>query len=435
MTRLTKRIIDDLRPHPDRDILAWDGELRGFGVRIKPSGAGTFIVQYRNSEGRSRRVTLGPIGVFTPEEARKLARGKLGDVARGSDPAEEKRATRAQPTVAEICDWYLEKSESGELLGRRRRPIAKATLALDRSRINTHVRQLIGNRVVGNLSVADLERFQADISAGKTAKPRKGSRGGTTTGGPGVAGRTLGMLHTIFEQAARLRLIQHNPAKGVRKVSTEGKLERHLSAAEIAALGEAMCNATEESPVALAAIRFMLLTGFRRMEVLALERAWVDTASCCVRFPRTKSGPQLRVIGSTAVKLLKQQKQHGDNRYVFPSEVGDGHFVGLVRVLQRVCAAAQLEEVTLHVLRHTFASVAGDLGFSELTIAGLLGHSARGVTQRYVHLDRALILAADKVAEEIEHLMDNAAGKKRPHTATSAGRGVRAPHPIAAGLG
>jgi integrase len=435
MARITKRLVDALRPKksgstgddelPDlgvdamtprsqsnKDAVAWDDELRGFGVRFKPSGAGAFVIQYRNSEGRSKRLTLGSVAELTPEEARKLARTKLSGVAHGADPVEEKRATRTAPSVAEVCDWYLEKAESGELLGRRRRPIAKRTLALDRSRINTHVRPLIGDRKVHSLTLRDIECFQADVVAGKTAKPRLG-RGGVTTGGAGVAGRTVGMLHTIFEQAARLHVIVQNPAKGVRKVNTDNTIERRLSLREIRALGAAIRNAEEESPVALAAIRLILLTGFRRMEALALERAWIDSEARCVRFPTTKSGAQVRAIGQAALKLLTQQFGDAGNPYVFPSEIGSGHFVGVVRVLQRLCLAAKLEDVTPHVLRHTFASVAGDLGFSELTIAGLLGHTGRGVTQRYVHLDKALLLAVDKVAEEIEQALDAGATEKR----------------------
>ena len=270
--------------------MAWDDELRGFGVRFKPSGGGAFIIQYRNAEGRSKRLTLGSVAALTPEEARKLARTKLSGVAHGADPVEEKRTTRTAPTVAEVCDWYLEKAESGELLGRRGRPIATKTLALDRSRIDTHVRPLLGDRKVHSLTLRDIERFQADVVAGKTAKPRS-SRGGVTTGGAGVAGRTVGMLHTIFEQAARLHVVAQNPAKGVRKVNTDNKIERRLSLSEITALGMAMGHGAEESPVALAAIRLMLLTGFRRMEVLTLERAWIDPEAPCVRFPKTKRRP------------------------------------------------------------------------------------------------------------------------------------------------
>jgi integrase len=84
-----------------------------------------------------------------------------------------------------------------------------------------------------------------------------------------------------------------------------------------------------------------------------------------------------------------------------------------VRVLDRVCAMAKLDDVTPHTLRHTFASVAAELGFSELTIAALLGHAARGVTQRYIHIDEALMITSDKVAEEIADLLDGRAPAPR----------------------
>lgn len=163
-------------------------------------------------------------------------------------------------------------------------------------------------------------------------------------------------------------------------------------------------EAEGEHPTGLAAIRLSLLTGFRRMEALALERLWVRRKEQCVHFPDTKGGEQLRVIGRAAIDCIGGRLASDESRFVFPADWGNGHFVGVVRVLDRVCRKARLENVTPHVLRHTFASVAGDLGFSELTIAGLLGHSARGVTQRYVHLDRALIVAADQVAAEVARL-------------------------------
>ena len=245
MAKLTKQFLDKLRPVEGRDVLAWDSGLRGFGVRIKPSRTRAFILQYRNAEGRSRRLTLGSASVLAPEAARKLAIQKLAKVSHGGDPAEVKQAARRKPTVAEICEWYLKASDSGELLGRHRPPIAKATVALDRSRITTHVKPLIGSRRVDSLTIADIEKFQADIAAGKTAKGREG-RGGPTTGGAGVASRTVGMLHTIFEQAARWGLVEQNPARGVRKVATDNKRERRLSLGEISSLGRPLRDAAEE---------------------------------------------------------------------------------------------------------------------------------------------------------------------------------------------
>src|SRR5829696_4382033 len=120
--------------------LTWDGELRGFGVRVKPCGAGAFLIQYRNSDGRTRRMVLGKVGTLTPDQARALAREKLTAAAKGADPSAERHAAREAVTVGEICDWYLNQAGRGGLLGARGRPIKASTLAMDRSRIETHIK-------------------------------------------------------------------------------------------------------------------------------------------------------------------------------------------------------------------------------------------------------------------------------------------------------
>jgi integrase len=152
------------------------------------------------------------------------------------------------------------------------------SIAMDRSRIETHIKPLLGPRLVSNLTLRDVEAMQADIAAGKSARGKKAQGcGGRSTGGAGVAARAISTFRALLGHAARLGLIEKNPASGVRQMASR-KVKR--------------------------------------------------------------------------------------------------------RLLDRVCAKAKLSGVTPHVLRHTFASIAGDLGFSELTIAGLLGHSSRGVTQR-----------------------------------------------------
>lgn len=407
MSKITKRLVDALEAKPDKDVFAWDSELRGFGVRVKPSGAKAYLIQYRNGEGRTRRLVLGPCGVLTAEQARALARPKLADVAAGADPSAQRHAARGGMTVAAVCDWYLEEAEAGRLLGRNRRSIKASTLNMDRSRIETHIKPLLGARLVSALTVRDVERMQADIAAGKTARDRKSGRGGKSTGGSGAAGRTVSTLRGLLGHAARLAVIDRNPAEGVRQLAWERR-QRRLSEDELRHLGQVMRKlaAEGEHPTGLAAIRLMLLTGFRRMEVLALERSWVCRQEHCIRFPDTKSGAQIRVVGAAAMTCIDAAPQREGSPFVFPADWGDGHFVGIVRVLDRVCAKAKLNDVTPHVLRHTFASLAGDLGYSELTIAGLLGHSARGVTQGYVHLDTALIAAADRISAEMEKMLE-----------------------------
>lgn len=407
MNRLTKRTIDALKPDPRRDTFLWDGELRGFGVRVKPSGTKTFMIQYRNLEGRTRRCVIGQYGVLTVEQARGLAQKKLAAVIDGADPSAERHAIRQGLTVSALCDWYLTEAEAGRLIGRNHRPIKASSLSGDRSRIELHIKPLIGNRVVSQLKLADIERLQGDIAAGRTARARKIGRGGQTAGGIGVAARAISTLRSLLNHARRLGLIEASPATGVRIMSSQ-KLKRYLTAGEIRHLGKIMTQMEREGehPTGLAAIRVMLLTGFRRMEVLAMRKKWVQPDDNLVRFPDTKSGPQIRVAGDAAMIVLEEQALRSQSPYIFPADWGDGHFIGVVRVLDRICVRAGLDEVTPHTLRHSFASMAAAQGFSELTISGLLGHSPRGVTQRYVHLDTALIIAADQVAAEIARLLD-----------------------------
>jgi integrase len=416
MKKVTKRAVDALKPTKDRDVFLWDRELRGFGVRVKPSGLKSYLVQYRNADGASRRLVLGRHGVMTAERARDVARAKLVEVSEGGDPSAKRHADREGWTVGEVCDWYLAEAESGRLLGRRRKPIKASTLAMDRSRIETHIRPLLGGRRVRSLRLIDIETMQGDVAKGRTAKPRVGSRGGAASGGPGAASRTVSTLHSMFEHARRLGLIEMNPAKGVRRIAGEPR-DRRLSSEEVKRLGRAMRmrEADGEHPTGLAVIKLLLMSGFRRMEGLALQRAWVDERERCVRFPDTKSGAQIRVIGGAAVRLIAAQPVRKTSGYVFPADKGDGHFIGVVAVLDRVCAAARLIDVTPHTLRHTFASIAGELGFSELTIAALLGHAARGVTQRYVHIDEALRMAADRIAGEIASLLGDGRKARKDH--------------------
>jgi integrase len=216
------------------------------------------------------------------------------------------------------------------------------------------------------------------------------------------------MVGTIFEFAKRQGIISDNPARGVRRFA-DNKLRRFLSFDELFRLGTAMREAESEgeSRTGIAAIRALLLTGCRRSEVLALRWAWLDAKARCIRFEDTKSGAQLRPVGTTAAKYLASQTRREACQWVFAADRGDGHFIGLPRVLARLCARAGLDNVTVHTLRHTFASTAAELGFSELTIAGLLGHSVPSVTARYAHVpDRALLAAADSVSARIASALD-----------------------------
>lgn len=406
MAKLTKKAVDSLEAPATGQAFLWDGELKGFGVRVTKSGVKTFILQYRNIEGKSRRINIGRYGVMTVENAREEAKIKLGAVAAGQDPADADNDPHHAATVSALCDWYLTEAEAGRILGRRNRPIKKSTLAMDRSRIETHIKPLLGNRLAHTLKVADIEGMQSDIVAGKTAKPRGKGRGGITTGGPGVAARAVATLQSILGHAARLDKIESHPSRGARKIAGNRKMRR-LSVAEIKKLGAAMRHAERggEHPVALAIVRFLLLTGFRISEGQRLQWDWLNGDAGYVSFPDTKGGAQIRAIGPAAAKLAASQAVRKNCPFVFPGDVGDGHFTAAKACLARLCASVGIAGVTPHTLRHTFGSVAGDLGFSELTIRALLGHAAQSVTQGYVHIDEALKLAVTRTCQEIATLL------------------------------
>jgi Arm DNA-binding domain len=282
--KLTKRSVDAAGPKKHRYIV-WDVEVRGFGLRVEPSGRKAFIARYRVGGGRrgiQRQATLGRYGTITPDQARKLARRILAAVANGEDPVGTVRNNR-QPaiTIAEVCDWYLEQATVGRIRGREGRLIKPSTLSMDQSRIETHVKPILGKKLVRILSPHDFEEMQAEIALGKIAKhsPDDGPtrrRGGVASGGEAVAARTLGMLSTILEHAVRHRLISNNPAKGARKIAGRRRTRR-LSLEEVRLLGEHMRSAAgeSESAIGLGVIRFILLSGLRRNEALGLERSWL----------------------------------------------------------------------------------------------------------------------------------------------------------------
>ncbi|MDE2467127.1 MAG: integrase arm-type DNA-binding domain-containing protein [Alphaproteobacteria bacterium] len=407
--RLTKSVVDALKPDPaGRDIIYFDPELRGFGVRVKASGAKSYILKYRNRFGQQRKLHIARVGDVTPDQARTKALKLRGRIAEGEDPAADKSAERKAITVAQLCDEYLEASH-GHIKG--------STLKMDRSRIARHVKPLLGSKPVASLTPADLEKFVRDVMTGKTAtKPPKGksggkrARGGLATGGPGVASRTLGMLGTILERAVRDGILDKNPARGISRPKDRVR-KPPFSFEAVAILGTAMreAEADGENQTALRAIRFLLLTGCRRMEALTLNWATVDRNARCLRFADTKSGAQIRPIGSAALRLITDFEPDGAKPadFVFLGSSKAGHFVGLPHAWERLCKRAGIEGVSLHGLRHWFASAATELGYSELVIAGLLGHRVKGVTARYATApDSALLAAADRVSRKIAAALD-----------------------------
>jgi integrase len=406
--RLSKRTVEAAEVRAT-DWFLWCDDLPGFGVRVLPSGKRSYLVQYR-AAGRSRRAVIGLHGRLTCDEARKEAAAMLGQVAKGGDPAEDRVTRRAAMTVAELCIRYMAAANRGSVLGKRGAGKKPLTLAYDQSRIDNHIVPLLGSRLVRDMTHADVARFIRDVSAAKTAGTEKTDklRGKSIVkGGVGAATRTAGLMGGILSFAVSEGVIPTNPATGVRKAAYKQRVAR-LDAKGYRALGAALAAKAGEgmNASAIAAARLLALTGCRRNEILALRWSEVDAGGHALRLVDSKEGASVRPIGAAALDVLAGIEQKDGAVYVLPGERRAAPYGGFKGAWVRIRAAAKLDGVTPHTLRHSFASVAGDLGYSESTIAAMLGHAAGSVTGRYTHhLDVVLVAAADKIAAEIARMM------------------------------
>ncbi len=415
MAKLTKRIVDaaDVR---EKDYFIWDDELPGFGLRVFTSGKRSYLIQYR-AAGRTRRFTIGLHGIWTAETARQEAKVQLGRVAKGENPSEERQLDHQAITVKELCALYVADQNAGLILGKGGRPKKPSTIVTDAGRIERHIIPLIGTRRVKDLVKADINKVLKDIMAGKTrvsVKTKKLRGKAIVRGGAGTATRTVGLLGGILTYAVEAGIIDRNPAHGLKKPKDNVR-NRRLTEAEYHILGDILRNAAETEKYAMTVdiIRQIAMTGCRRTEMIRLMRTEVDAAGSCLRLVDSKEGASVRPIGLPVVEYLEERCKDLTGTYVFPGQGEDNAFGSFPNHWEQIFKDTPLADVTPHVLRHSFASIGNDLGFTEVTIAALVGHSKGSVTSKYIHsLDTALIMAADTISGYIKGLLDGVAFKQ-----------------------
>lgn len=214
--KITKRAVDALVLKNGAEVVLWDQEVRGFGIRARVGGAKTYILHYRAGTGRGallRKLTIGKHGSpWTPNLARNEAKRLLGLVASGEDPAKHRATERKALTLAELCDLYLAEGAT------HKKP---STLKTDLGRIVHHIKPLLGRVRVDKVTRADIERILIDVKTGKTAAPapNAGERrpGRMATGGSGVAAQCVALVSTLLAFAVTRGLRSDNPARGVKK--------------------------------------------------------------------------------------------------------------------------------------------------------------------------------------------------------------------------
>ena len=425
MAKLTKRVVDAAE-FREKDYVIWDDDLPGFGLRVFASGKCSYVIQYR-SAGRSRRYSIGLHGIWTPELARKEAKIQLGRVAQGDNPAEERQLDHKAITVKELCDLYLNDLRAGLILGKGGRPKKPTTIVTDTGRIHRHIVPLIGTRRVKDLVKADINKVLKDIMAGTTrvsVKTQKLRGKAIVRGGAGTATRTVGLLGGILTYAVEAGIIEHNPARGIRKPKDNVR-NRRLTESEYRTLGEILRNVAKDEKYEMTVdiIRQIALTGCRRTEMITLQWVEADIDASCLRLIDSKEGASTRPIGLPVVEYLENRRTDDVGTYVFPGQEDDNAFGSFPNHWEKIFQDTPLADITPHVLRHSFASIANDLGFTEVTIAALVGHAKGSVTSKYIHtLDTALIMAADTISGYIQGLLD---GKEFKQTAYALDRDSR----------
>jgi len=381
MPKLTKRGVDALTA-AGTDLLVFDDEVPRFGVRIMPSGVKSYLIQYR-SLGRTRRYTFAKHGLVTADEARAEARQLLAAVDRGEDPSQVRKDRRAAPTLAELCRRYLD-----EYVDQRCKPATRHDYrrVLDRYVIPS----------LGMLKAAEIERRHiAELHRKMSAVPYQ-------------ANRALKVLSKLFNLAEvwGVRRDGSNPCRHVQRYR-ETPRERYLTAPELRRLSLALDQAEREgaaSAPAVSAFRLLIFTGCRLREIQTLK--WDYVQGDHLALPDSKTGAKRVILGQAAIDELARIPRVKGNPYVITGKRPDAPIGDLQHPWRRIRAMADLADLRIHDLRHSFASSAVGLGETLPMIGKLLGHTQVQTTARYAHLAVDPVRsAADRISAEIVRAM------------------------------
>ena len=364
--KLTKRAVEALKAN-GADTVYWDGELTGFGIRVRKSGRKNYVLQTR-IDGKLRWFTIGQHGRVTVDEARAAALEILAATKKGIDPRDANAKREAEPVMAELGRRFLE-----EYVPVHCKP---STQGEYRRSVELFIDPAIGDMRISAVQRKDIAKLHHDMRD----KPYQ-------------ANRTLGVLSKMFSLAEvwGSRPDGSNPCRHVKRYKERNR-ERFLSPEETERLGEVLREAEDEMPSAVAAFRLLLLTGCRLSEIQFLR--WEYVKDDCIELPDAKTGGRVVPLGPEARTILAGLPREDDNPWVIAGRLPGSHITDLQKPWRRIRARAGLEDVRIHDLRHSYASRALALGESLTMIGKLLGHTQVQTTARYAHLARDSIQTA-----------------------------------------
>lgn len=423
--KLTKRNIDALAPE-NRVYYARDPDLRGFAVKVAPSGSKIFVIIYRphpGGRGVAPRVeTIGAVGAMTSDQARRAASEALAKIRLGADPVAEKQERRRASTVADLIEAFEQEHVKAKL-----KPRSAETYGASLARL----RDELGHVKAEGVTRAKLAQIHVDMRAT-----------------PYAANRALATWSKLFAWAGDRGLVPEgfNPARRIERYREQGR-ERFLTADELTRLGDALRIAetdgipweadeagpkakhlakpenrrTRLDPHSVAAIRLLILTGARKQEILTAQWSQIDMQRGVLFLPDSKTGRKPVYLSAAALAVLASIPRYEGNPYIIAGAKPGSPRADLNKPWESITRAAGLSGLRLHDLRHSFASVGAGGGLGLPIVGKLLGHTQSATTARYAHLDAdPLRRAADKIGAEISAALDGR--KSAPITPLRKGR-------------
>ena len=381
--KLTEKLVKNAQPVEGKDYQLFDSELRAFALIVYRSGSKAFTIDYRHA-GRPRRMVFGRWPEWSVSAARIRAKELRRDVDAGYDPLKQRQQMREQPRIRDLIDRYLIEHAS---------KLAKANEADQHSMMEKLVAPHWENRLVSEITRSDVDQLLTKVAEGRArphkAKPNNRARklqGPKKT--PIRANRVGEALRKAFSLAIEWGWREDNPASGFYR-RLENPRERFLTKDEIDRLANALDR--DEDQRAADIIRICMLTGARVGEVRQsrFEQFNLDLLIWTKPASTTKQRRMHRVpISENVAAIVRQRKLVVPNSspWVFPGDVAGQPVIEIRRFWKRIQREAQIEDVRIHDLRHTFASLLVSGGASLEMIGKLLGHTQLQTTQRYAHL-------------------------------------------------
>lgn len=385
--KLSDKVVKGVEAPATGSRIVWDTEIAGFGVRVTAGKVSAFILNYRTSGGRQRRYTIGRVSDWSVTAARKHAAELRARIDLGDDPLGEIEEERGAATIKALCDRFerdympklrpaSQKLYGGIINGPKAHPKrGKPRKAFE------GIRRAWGSRKVAEIGFADVEQLHHRVS--RTA--------------PITANRLVSVRSRLFSLSIRWKWRSDNPAKGIERNHEEPR-QRYLSTEELGRLMGVLADFPDQQAADI--VRLLLLTGARSGETYRMRWDQLDLAGGVWTKPAstTKAKRTHRVpLSAPARQILAALPRSSE--WVFPGDTEAGHRASIESAWARIAAAAELDGVRIHDLRHSHASILASAGLSLPVIGALLGHSQPATTARYAHLmDDPLWAATERVA-------------------------------------